>query len=324
MAHWKNHMKFSELQTHEFAQPGFSRLTLFPPFSGFPRCSSHPPEEGEKGRKRAKKVVFGRSPGRAARHPLNPHLLHPHLRQRNTGQSFPARGYKKLGVSVPIWLVITLVWGCEMWCVQSMSFRPTQVELCKFGCVWSSLKSWRKRNWTQQCSHESAHARFHESVGESAHESCLFLCEWIPYKGSTHVLTWVLTRELTQVYMKWFGRVSPGLFSLVPFLSHSSRAARMGFFRKKGAHKLKRIPTGTPGGTNRGLPAGVPGFPVICYRETDRKGPFCRDTGRVSQGHPAIQGIFTNFMWFFIMCLFCFLVLPFGDKVTRGCGNRDE
>ena len=38
---------------------------------------------GEKGRKRAKKADFGRFPGRAARRPLNPHLLHPHLRQPN-------------------------------------------------------------------------------------------------------------------------------------------------------------------------------------------------------------------------------------------------
>ena len=56
---------------------------LFPPFSGFFRCSSHPPEKGEKGRKRAKKADFGRFPGRAARHCLSPHLLHPHLRQPN-------------------------------------------------------------------------------------------------------------------------------------------------------------------------------------------------------------------------------------------------
>ena len=45
---------------------------LFPPFSGFPRCSSHPPEKSEKGRKRAKKANCGRFPGRAARHPLSP------------------------------------------------------------------------------------------------------------------------------------------------------------------------------------------------------------------------------------------------------------
>ena len=37
-----------------------------------------------KGRKRAKKADFGRFPRRAARHPLSPHLLHPHLRQPNS------------------------------------------------------------------------------------------------------------------------------------------------------------------------------------------------------------------------------------------------
>ena len=56
---------------------------LFPPSSGFLMSSSHPLEKGEKGRKRAKKADFGRFPGRAARHPLSPHLLHPHLRQPN-------------------------------------------------------------------------------------------------------------------------------------------------------------------------------------------------------------------------------------------------
>ena len=57
---------------------------LFPPFSGFSRCSSGPPEKGGKGRKGAKRADFGRFPGRAPRHPLNPHLLHPHLRQPKT------------------------------------------------------------------------------------------------------------------------------------------------------------------------------------------------------------------------------------------------
>ena len=38
------------------------------------------------------------------------------------------------------------------------------------------------------------------------------------------------------------------------------------------------------------------GCSVICYRKTDRKGHFCRDTGRVSRGHPAIEGVFRNFM----------------------------
>ena len=45
---------------------------LLPPFSGFPRCSSGPPEKGEKGRKQAKKADFSRFPGREARHPLTP------------------------------------------------------------------------------------------------------------------------------------------------------------------------------------------------------------------------------------------------------------
>ena len=62
---------------------------LFPPFSGFSRCSSAPPEKGEKGRKRAKKADFGWFPGGAARHPLSPHLLHPHLRQPNFTWSRP-------------------------------------------------------------------------------------------------------------------------------------------------------------------------------------------------------------------------------------------
>ena len=47
---------------------------LFPALSGFSRCSSDPLEKGEK-------ANLGQFPGRAARHPLNPHLLHPHVRQ---------------------------------------------------------------------------------------------------------------------------------------------------------------------------------------------------------------------------------------------------
>ena len=38
-----------------------------------------------KGGKRQKKGEKGRFPGRAARHPLSPHLLHPHLRQPKIG-----------------------------------------------------------------------------------------------------------------------------------------------------------------------------------------------------------------------------------------------
>ena len=37
---------------------------LFPLFSGFSRCSSHPPEKGGKGRKGAKKADFSRFPER--------------------------------------------------------------------------------------------------------------------------------------------------------------------------------------------------------------------------------------------------------------------
>ena len=50
---------------------------LFPPLSGFSRCSSGLPDKGEKGRKMAKKADFGRFPGRAARHPLKPPFVTP-------------------------------------------------------------------------------------------------------------------------------------------------------------------------------------------------------------------------------------------------------
>ena len=71
---------------------------LFPPFSGFPRCSSHPPEKGEKCRERVKKADFGRFPGRTARHPLSPHLLHPHLRQPKVWEN-RIGGFRKGGFS---------------------------------------------------------------------------------------------------------------------------------------------------------------------------------------------------------------------------------
>ena len=58
-------------------------------------ASSHPPEKGEKGRKRAKKADFGRFPGRAARHPLSLHLLHPHLRQPKNRSQSPKAGHDK-------------------------------------------------------------------------------------------------------------------------------------------------------------------------------------------------------------------------------------
>ena len=61
------------------------KKAFFLRYPGFPRCSWHPPEKGEKGRKRAILADFGRFPGREARHPLSAHLLHPHLRQPNPG-----------------------------------------------------------------------------------------------------------------------------------------------------------------------------------------------------------------------------------------------
>ena len=85
---------------------------------------------------------------------------------------------------------------------------------------------------------------------------------------------------------------------------------------KRKAHELKKNPRDT-GRVSLEHPAGQTGvyrpvsqgFPVICYRKTDTKGHFCRDTGRVSQGRPAIQGVFRNFMYFFLMRLFCSLIL---------------
>ena len=86
--------------------PHLGKKALFPPFSGFPTCCSRPPEKGEKGRKRAKKADFGRFPGRVARHPLNPHLLHPHLRQPNSWKKrrFTAQGCFA-GTRLNRWLV---------------------------------------------------------------------------------------------------------------------------------------------------------------------------------------------------------------------------
>ena len=61
----------------------------FPPVFRIFRCSSHPLEKAEKGRKRVRKADFGRFPGRVARHPLSPNLLQPHLRlAENCGSLF--------------------------------------------------------------------------------------------------------------------------------------------------------------------------------------------------------------------------------------------
>ena len=47
---------------------------LLPPFSGFPRCSSHPPEKGDKGR-------FRPISKKGSQTPLTPQFVTPHLRQ---------------------------------------------------------------------------------------------------------------------------------------------------------------------------------------------------------------------------------------------------
>ena len=64
-------------------QGNLRKKAFFLRFLDFPGALRAFPEKGEKGRKRAKRADFGRFPGRAARHPLSPHLLHPHLRQPN-------------------------------------------------------------------------------------------------------------------------------------------------------------------------------------------------------------------------------------------------
>ena len=72
------------------------------------------------------------------------------------------------------------------------------------------------------------------------------------------------------------------------------------FQERKGYINLRkntrRVSLGHPAGQTGVYRPVSQGFPVNCYRKTDRKGHFSRDTGRVSQGHPAIQGVFRNFM----------------------------
>ena len=89
---------------------------------------------------------------------------------------------------------------------------------------------------------------------------------------------------------------------------------------KKKAHRIKKNPRDTGRvclghlGGQTGLYRLVSqGLPVAYHRKTDTKGPFYRDTDRVSQGYPAVQGVFRNFMWFFIVCLFC--------SLENGCAN---
>ena len=81
-------MRFLECRKWGFKRWGFKQIwghlrkkAFFLRYPQFPRSSSHPPEKRKKVEKGRKKADFGRFPGRAARYPLNPHLLHPHLRQ---------------------------------------------------------------------------------------------------------------------------------------------------------------------------------------------------------------------------------------------------
>ena len=57
---------------------------------------------------------------------------------------------------------------------------------------------------------------------------------------------------------------------------------------KQKAHKLKKNPQD---------------FLFFTVEKTDRKEQFCRDTGRVSQGRPAVQGGVRNSKWFLLTFL---------------------
>ena len=74
---------------------------------------------------------------------------------------------------------------------------------------------------------------------------------------------------------------------------------------KKGekAHRIKKVrgtPAGCPWETRRdkqGSTGRCPrDFLLFTIEELTTKGPFCQDTGRVSQGHPSVQGAFRNLM----------------------------
>ena len=66
---------FKEIRGYLRKKAFFLRFLDFP---GALRTLRKRAKTAEKGQK---KVDFGQFPGRVARHPLNPHLLHPHLRQ---------------------------------------------------------------------------------------------------------------------------------------------------------------------------------------------------------------------------------------------------
>ena len=87
---------------------------------------------------------------------------------------------------------------------------------------------------------------------------------------------------------------------------------------KKRAHKLKKNPRDTrrvylghPAGQTAVYRPVSQGIPVIYFRKKDREGHFCRDTGRVSQGHPAIQGASE------ILCGFSYVPFLLPKKMFR-------
>ena len=84
---------FKEIRGYLRKRAFFLRFLDFP---GALRTLRKRAKRAEKGRKKAD---FGRFPGRAARHPLSPHLLHPHLRQPKKKYTPPPRDPSFLGLS---------------------------------------------------------------------------------------------------------------------------------------------------------------------------------------------------------------------------------
>ena len=170
-----------------------------------------------KGRKRAKKADFSRFPGRAARRPLSPHLLHPHLRHPNS-RGLPAPGSKKC---------------------------PKQSQ--------NSLRSLKI--------------------------DCF---------------------ETPETVLRLFRTL---------FAPRGRKAPGDSFETLSGLRARRARETPVRGGR------GCKSIACCSLFFLTEKGHFRRDTGWVSQRHPAIQRVFRNFMWFFLMCLFSELI--FGKGMRR-------
>ena len=114
----------------------------------------------------------------------------------------------------------------------------------------------------------------------------------VPKRGQFPAATRVTTKHCDSCVQGALGRRMVSTVSWRNFLAMRNRWRRLRGYgesqlsvvRKSSGHR-PGVP-GTPGGTNRGPPACVPLL--------NRKGHFCRDTGRVSQGQAAVQGIFGN------------------------------